>query len=68
MFRWKRPQVGEFPQVYARFEARDAESDDVVKYWIQDLPPERYEEARDFMLLDQYLKEETFAKGTGEHI
>ncbi|XP_063701268.1 uncharacterized protein LOC134831466 [Culicoides brevitarsis] len=64
MFRWKRPHVEDsFPRVYARFQAKDSESEDLVEYWIQDLPMERYADAIAFMTHEQYLGEETFAKG-----
>lgn len=65
MFRWKRPNFDDFPKVYMRFKARDTETDDLVEYRIQDLPADRYEDAANFMIHDQYLREEPFAKGTG---
>lgn len=65
MFRWKRPHIDGFPQVYMRFKARDTETDELVEYRIQDLPEDRFEEAANFMIHDQYLREEPFAKGSG---
>lgn len=65
MFKWKRQNFDGFPHVYMRFKARDTDRDDLVEYRIQDLPEDRFEDAVNFMLGDQYLREEPFAKGTG---
>lgn len=68
MFRWKRTNFEGYPRVYLRFSARDQGSNDLVEYRIQNLPEDRFEDALEFYVDDQYLREEQFARGLGNII
>lgn len=56
---FKRPENLEFPQVYYTFKANDKNSDDVIEYWVQDLPEEFYDQTVDFMV-KYFIPDETF--------
>lgn len=45
----KRVEGFEFPQIYLRFQAKDKDSDELVNYWVQDMPEDRFEELVEFM-------------------
>lgn len=47
VFHWKRPTTVPFPKVWRRFEAK-LPNGEVQKYKIQDLTPDRHEEAWEF--------------------
>lgn len=55
--KWKRPDSVEYPKVWHTFMARDTDSDDLVEYRIQDLPPERANDAYEHMLGNYILDE-----------
>lgn len=54
---WKRPNTLKFPKIWHTFKAKDTESDELVNYYIQDLPKNRYEDAMSHMI-ECFLKEE----------
>lgn len=41
-----------FPQVYHTFQAKDSDSDELVNYFVQDAPEDRFEEIVEFMVRD----------------
>lgn len=47
---WKRPDSVEFPKIWRTFKAKDIGSDELVDYYVQDLPESRFEDALDFMV------------------
>lgn len=47
---WTRPAHVPYPSVWHTFSAKDVDSDQLVKYVVQDLPEERFEEAINHML------------------
>lgn len=51
---WKRPTSVECPRVWATFQAKDVNSNDMVEYRIQDLPESMFEKAVQHMI-DNYL-------------
>jgi hypothetical protein len=55
--KWKRPENLEFPHIYHKFLARDLNGIDLVEYYIQDLPENRYEEAVNFTI-EHYTPDE----------
>lgn len=62
---WKRPTDIEFPSIWFEFEATDVDGSTVVKYRVQDLPPNRYEEVLHFMTTQHFTEEALWlAKGT----
>lgn len=58
MFDWKRPDNIEFPKTWLEFTSKDAETDDIMKYIVQDLPEDRYEDAIKIMS-EVFLRDET---------
>lgn len=58
MYDWRRPNNIEFPKRWLEFTIKDTESNDFVKYVVQDLPEDRYEEAVKIMT-DIFLRDET---------
>lgn len=52
MTNFLRPKNLKFPQIYYTFKARNKNSDELVKYRIQDLPVEDYEVALDLLITD----------------
>lgn len=64
MFTFKRPEKLSFPQVYSKFQAKDRNSDEIVNYYIQDLPEDRFEEAVDLMI-KHFLPDETLCSAIG---
>lgn len=57
MLDFPRPDTVPFPRVWHEFHARDSNSDEIVKYRVEDLPEARFSDAVDFMI-DNFAKEE----------
>jgi hypothetical protein len=64
-FSFKRPENLSFPQIYYKFQAKDRDSDEIVDYYVQDLPTELYERAIELMVTD-FLPDETM--GTAQNV
>lgn len=64
-FSWKRPENIPFPSVWLKFKAKDLNTDDLVEYRVQDLPPERNDEAIELMT-SVFLEDEPIFKATGK--
>ncbi|XP_055617018.1 uncharacterized protein LOC129762608 [Toxorhynchites rutilus septentrionalis] len=54
---WKRPDGFPYPQVWRRFQVRDPLTGELEAYRVQDLPPERFEDAIDHMC-NHFLRDE----------
>lgn len=75
-FQWVRPtDMVSYPHVWAEFSEKEQKSSDkVAKYWIQDLPESRFDEALDRMtkcfICDEPMSEAvgrlTIVAGSGE--
>lgn len=63
---FKRPENLSFPQIYHTFRAKDRDSDEIVNYYVQDLPNDRVEEATDLMA-KHFLPDETLCSSIGLH-
>lgn len=63
-FIWERPKTVEFPKIWHTFKARDLDSDELIKYRIQDLPLDRMEEAFEHMRAN-YNQDEPIAQVLG---
>lgn len=61
---WKRPENIDFPQVWWTFEAKDPDTSQKVKYRVQDLPEDRYDEALKLMATE-FIRDETMCKSLG---
>lgn len=61
---WKRIDSGQYPKVWHRFLARDTDSDNLVEYRIQDLPPDRVNDAY-YHMLANYILDEPVAQVLG---
>lgn len=61
---WKRPDTGDYPKVWHTFMARDTDGDNLVEYRIQDLPPDRANDAYEHML-GNYILDEPVAQVLG---
>lgn len=59
MVHWERPDDVLFPQKWLEFNAKDCDSDNTVKYTLQDLPENRYDEAIKLMV-EIFLREASF--------
>lgn len=57
MFDFPRPELISFPQVWRTFEARDADSDKIIKYRIEDVPEDRFSDVVEFMM-NHFAREE----------
>lgn len=55
MYEFVRPHTLSYPTIYHTFEARDLNSNKLVRYRVQDFPRDRYEEGIQFMI--QYFFE-----------
>lgn len=43
---WSRPKGVSYPKVWSDFSAKESKnSDRIIKYWIQDLPEDRFDDA-----------------------
>lgn len=64
--KWKRPRdVVSYPHVWVEFEGKESKtSDKLVKYWIQDLPEERFKEALD-LVAKYFLPDEPYCASVG---
>ncbi|XP_055586110.1 uncharacterized protein LOC129738831 [Uranotaenia lowii] len=61
---WNRPSELEFPRVWITFQARDLDSDRLVTYRVQDLPPNRAEDAIAHMK-KHFLRDEPMCGSVG---
>lgn len=50
MFDFPRSESVPFPRVWSTFEARDSNSDEIVKYRIEDVPEDRFTDVVEFMM------------------
>lgn len=55
--KWRRPASIEYSRIWHTFEARDLNSDSLVKYRIEDLPVSRVQDAYDHLVAN-YIKDE----------
>lgn len=63
---WVRPDSVPFPIVWRTFEAKESkDSDQLVKYIIQDLPEDRFEDAIPHMT-EYYMVDHPLAQATSE--
>jgi hypothetical protein len=53
---WRRPDNVTFPQVWHKFQAKDLNSDELVEYRVEDLTPDRFDDAIEQM--SDYLRDE----------
>uniref|UniRef100_A0A7G3B292 N-acetyltransferase domain-containing protein n=1 Tax=Lutzomyia longipalpis TaxID=7200 RepID=A0A7G3B292_LUTLO len=58
---WKRPENVAFPQVWLTFEAKDPDTGKIVKYRVQDLPEDRFDEVLNLMSTI-FLRDETMCR------
>lgn len=65
---WTRPfNVAPYPNVWMEFEARESKhSDTLVKYRIQDLPEDRFDDALQH-LTENYLVDEPLSEACGKN-
>lgn len=61
---WERPKNIPYPNIWHEFEARDNSSDKIIKYRIQDLPENRFQDGIEH-LLNYYANEEQIIKSHG---
>lgn len=61
---WKRPKSLEFPKIWHTFKAKDIDSDNLVKYRIQDLPESIFDEAIK-MMSTAFCKDEPLCEAYG---
>ncbi|KAJ6638324.1 hypothetical protein Bhyg_11059 [Pseudolycoriella hygida] len=59
--KFKRPSNIPFPNVWCRFQLKHPNSDELVHYFIQDLTPNRYEDAIEH-LVNYFIADETMCK------
>ncbi|XP_055684399.1 uncharacterized protein LOC129790736 [Lutzomyia longipalpis] len=62
--KWKRPESVPFPSIWRRFKAKDVNTGELVNYYVQDLPEDRYEEAVQ-LLVQHFLHDEPMCKAGG---
>lgn len=63
-FVWNRPDVP-YPNIWTTFEAKESKnSDKVVKYRIQDVPEDRFDEVLD-LCCEAYVRDEPILKSIG---
>lgn len=58
---WKRPEDVPFPSVWRRFEGRKPIDGTIPKFWVQDIPEEKFEEVVEVMCLN-YIYEEPLCR------
>ena len=58
MYKYKRPESLDFPQIYYTFNVKDKNSDKIVEYRVQDVPVKYFELVADFMV-NHFLPDET---------
>lgn len=59
---WRRPESVPFPQTWLKFQAKDLDSEKLVEYRVEDLTPDRFEDAIEHMSGD-YFRDEPFCRG-----
>lgn len=64
-FSWERPESTEFPKIWCKFQAHNADTDEPVEYRIQDLPESRFDDGVDFMA-QHFCKDEPISKALGK--
>lgn len=55
---FKRPENLSFPQIYYKFKAKDRDSDEIVEYYVQDLPESDFDRAIELIVTD-FIPDET---------
>ncbi|GAB0087129.1 uncharacterized protein DMENIID0001_014060 [Sergentomyia squamirostris] len=58
---WKRPAEVSFPSIWLRFTRSDPQTGEDIKFWVQDLPEDRFDEAID-MMVEHFLRDEPMCK------
>ncbi|GAB0087124.1 hypothetical protein DMENIID0001_014010 [Sergentomyia squamirostris] len=58
---WTRPEHLAFPQVWLTFEAKDPDTGEIVKYRVQDLPEDRFDETQ-HLFATIFIRDETMCK------
>lgn len=61
---WERPSNIPYPNVWYEFEAKDIDSGKIVKYRIQDLPKDRFDDGIQHMI-EYYAKNEQIIRSHG---
>lgn len=61
MYSYKRPESIPYPNIWHRFKARDCDSDEIVNYYIQDVPEDRFDDAIEQMVHSYCYEEPTNA-------
>ncbi|GAB0087128.1 hypothetical protein DMENIID0001_014050 [Sergentomyia squamirostris] len=59
--KWKRPVEVPFPSIWLRFSRSDPKTGEDLKFWVQDLPEDRFAEAIDIMV-EHFLRDEPMSK------
>lgn len=61
---WKRPESADFPKIWSKFCANDANTDEMIEYRIQDLPESRFQNGVEFMV-QQFCQYEPLSEAFG---
>lgn len=64
-YKFERPEDPGFPVIHYKFEAKSLIGNEVVEYRVQDLPPECYAKAIDFMI-EHFLPDEPLQQATSQ--
>ncbi|GAB0087126.1 hypothetical protein DMENIID0001_014030 [Sergentomyia squamirostris] len=59
--KWKRPADVPFPSTWHRFTRSDPQTGEDLKFWVQDLPEDRFDETID-MMVEHFLRDEPMCK------
>lgn len=65
VFSWRRPKNIPFPSVWLTFNEKDLNSNNLVKYRVEDLPLDRFDDAIQHMTVN-FLADAPWAKATGK--
>lgn len=65
--KWNRPNTVEYPKVWHTFKAKDLDSDEMVKYRIQDLPFDRADDVFEHMIAN-YIQDEPIGQVLGNFL
>lgn len=66
-FKWVRPDKSTvpYPNVWARFQAKDLDGENLINYSIRDIPEDRFEEVIENMI-NNYVVDEPVCKSRGK--
>lgn len=64
---WNRPESVAFPKLWCTFKARDINNDEIIEYFIQDLPETRFDEGIEFMA-KHFCMDEPICEALGRHL